>query len=62
VFLQISLRESFDVLNTDVAFLLPVSLGLTEERGIIEIKILILSGAWLLPRLNFASGYGTEVP
>jgi len=37
----------------------PSNIGFTEERGIIIIKIRTLSGAWLLPGLNFASGYGT---
>jgi len=35
------------------------NIGLTEERRVIEIKIRILSRAWPLPRLNFASSYGT---
>ena len=44
----------------DVAFLLPVSIF--TERVIIETKIRKLSRAWPLPRLNFASGYGTVWP
>ena len=34
MFVHISLRESFDVLNTDVAFLLPVSLESKTSDGI----------------------------